>query len=563
MKSSWFGLRLDVFIAGAAVMALELMGSRLLAPVYGNTIFVWGSLIGVVLAALSVGYFFGGKLSDIRPNFSTFSLVLFSAGILTLLIPIIAAPVFDWVVSLNVGERYGPLLATTMILAPPSALLGMISPYAIRLAARSYERIGNVSGNLYSLSTIGSILGTFLTVFVLIPQFGVNRIILAVAITLLLASLFGLDARIKILVLILLLLSPFLAPYITRRASVAAYTLALGNVVYETDSPYHHIVVTDGIDALRGGGRVRTLLLDDNFHSAMDLDDPDRVVYVYTDYFNLGFLVNPLTKNVLFIGGGGFTGPKQFLKKYSSVQVDVVEIDAEVIRVAKQYFSVPDDPRLRIFNEDGRIYLHRSEKKYDLIVLDAYSRTFVPFHLMTVEFFREAYEDLTANGVLIQNLISGTVGVYAGLLKAEVRTMATVFPNVYAFPTRGSAYSEPQNVMLVATSNKTLISLQEFASKAMENSQANPKLKEYVENYDLVDTVGARVLTDDFAPVETLLNPLTGQPISRTDEVQPVISREFSIIAITVILAAVGVFLVFRYNGKIRRTMLEARRLFH
>lgn len=547
-------VRITVFIAGAAVMALELLGSRLLFPVFGSDIFVWGSLIGVVLSGLSAGYFLGGKMADVRPDVNSFSLIVFAAGIYALAMPLISPPVFDAVVSWNLGARYGPLAATTVILGPPSLLLGMVSPYAIRLLARTFADLGSVSGNLYSLSTLGSIMGVFLTVFVLIPEFGVNRIIFGVGLVLLAVSVIGLNVKIKAIVLLVLIVSPFIAPYLTRRATVAAYTFALSSIIYETDTPYHHIVVADGFDPIHGGDKIRTLLLDDNFHSAMDLDEPDRNVYVYTEYFHIGALWNDDVKDVLFIGGGGFTGPKQFLQNYPDVLVDVVEIDEEVIRVARTYFAVPDDPRLRIFNDDGRVYLRKSDKAYDLVVLDAYSKTFVPFHLMTKEFFEEMGRDLSPNGVVISNLITYSVGSGSGLLKAEVQTLQTVFPQVYVFPTRGAQDSQAQNIILVATMNDQRLTQEDLLSRVSTILTPIPSLRDHVGKYAEVDVSGAPVLTDDYAPVETLLNPITGQSLTRNDDERAALSTEsfrLILVALTIVIGTLA-FAVYRRR---RRTL--------
>ena len=491
-------------------MALELLGSRLLAPVFGNSIFVWGSLIGVVLAALSTGYYLGGKLADLKPDFQTLSIVIFSAGLLVIGLPALAPPLFNWIVKLSIGDRYSPLLATVGLLGPASVLLGMVSPFAIRLAAKSFEKLGKASGNLYALSTLGSIVGTFLTVFVLIPEFGVNKIILSLGVTLLVVAFFGLGFRLKAFVLVLLLVLPLAAPYmVSRRLTVATYTLALGDTIYETDTPYHHLIVADAYDPVHQS-TVRYLILDDNLHSAMDLNNPNRTVFEYTDYFNLGFLLGSNITRVLFIGGGGFTGPKAFLNEYPRVTVYVAEIDPEVIRVAEEYFAVnASNPRLHIYNEDGRILLQENPQKYDLMVLDAYSKSYVPFHLMTTEFFKEVASHLTSGGSVISNLIASTSGDQAQLLMAEVRTMSTVFPNVYVFPVRGADYQDPQNVILLGTMLPNRLTKTDFTNLAANTT--TPKIPaSYVENYFTLDTSNALVLTDDYAPVENLLNPLTG-----------------------------------------------------
>ncbi|HKM77468.1 MAG TPA: fused MFS/spermidine synthase [Candidatus Bathyarchaeia archaeon] len=543
-------LLLCVFISGAAVMALELLGSRLLAPVFGNSIFVWGSLIGVVLAALSTGYYLGGRLADRQPNLHTLSGLILAAGLLIVALPALTPPVLDAIVKLNVGERYSPVIATIFLLAPPSILLGMVSPFAVRLATRTVERVGGASGNLYALSTLGSIVGTFLTVFVLIPEFGVNKIILAIGMTLLIVAFLGLGSRMKVLVLIILIILPFAAPYmVSRRLTIATYTLALGDTIYETDTPYHHLQIADSYD-LAHQSTIRILILDDNLHSAMDLKDPNRTVFPYTDYFHLGFLLNPNITRVLFIGGGGFTGPKKFLRNYPSVQVDVVEIDPEVIKVAEQYFLVDArDSRLHIYTGDGRIFLHETAQKYDLIVLDAYSRSYVPFHLMTAEFFKEVVGHLNAKGCVISNLISGISSNDDQLLVAEVNTMHTVFPNVYIFPVSGASVPSVQNVILLATLLPQHLSEADFENlTATDAATRIPGLGVDVMNYFMISQNNSPILTDNYAPVETLLNPMNGQPI--TNDQEPLISwmEESRIIAA---LAIVGIIFVILRKKKV------------
>ncbi len=537
-------LLLSVFISGAVVMALELLGSRLLAPVFGSSIFVWGSLIGVVLAALSVGYYLGGRLADLKPDFQILSIVIFAAGLFVVGLPALAPPLFDFTVKLGIGDRYSPLLATTALLGPPSILLGMVSPYAIRLVTRSVEKLGRASGNLYALSTLGSIIGTFLTVFVLIPSFGVNKIILALGVTLLVVAFFGLGLRLKVFVLLVLLVLPFAAPYlVSRRLTIAAYTLALGDTIYETDTPYHHLLVADSYDPTHQS-YVRYLILDDNLHSAMDLNYPDRAVFDYTDYFHMGFLLNPKITRVLFIGGGGFTGPKAFLKDYPNVTVDVAEIDPEVIRVAEEYFFVnASNPRLHIYNDDGRIFLQENAQKYDLVVLDAYSKSYVPFHLMTAEFFKEVAAHLTGEGSVISNLIAGINGDASKLLAAEARTMGTTFPNVYVFPVSGTDYQNPQNVIILATLQSSTLTKADFENLATRTTSFEPPtLKDDVANYFSIETSNAPVLTDNYAPVETLLNPLTGQSLTR-DEVPSVDWHEVENV-VAVILSVALVFMI-------------------
>jgi spermidine synthase len=499
-------LRFDVFIAGAIVMALEIAGSRILAPFFGNTIFVWGSLIGVVLAALSLGYFLGGRLSDRSPSFYQFSVILLAAGISILVMSVASPLILEAVFSINLGDRYGPLLATSILLIIPGTLLGMVSPYAVKLSAENLEKIGGTSGNIYSLSTVGSIFGTFMTVFILIPELGVRSILFALGLTLVAISLLGLDNFGRGLVVIIILI-----------ASVPALPLSIGStfrsgdLVFEKDSPYNHIEITDDHNS-----GTRTLRLNGLRHSAMYLDGSLDAVFPYTDFFHLPFLFNPSIKEVLFIGGGGFTGPKKFLSMYEDVTIDVVEVDGAVVKAAIEYFNVTDDPRLNIFVEDGRIHLTKTEKKYDLIVLDAYSKTYVPFHLMTQEFFEEVSDDLSTDGIVISNVIASVVGDTSDIFRAQYRTIGTSFPNVYVFPTIDST-GTVQNIMVLATKSFEQTNPLDLRTKTSSSPEEIPELLSMAGRFygGVIPVSDVPVLTDDYAPVEKLLNPVTGQPLNR------------------------------------------------
>jgi len=313
--------------------------------------------------------------------------------------------------------------------------------------------------------------------------------------------------------------------YRMKAVSVLAISLAVAlaaappaqasGVVYVKDTPYHHLVVMD--NSLND---VRTLLLDNNFHGAMDLKNPDRIVYKYTGYFHLGFLFNPEIRNVLFVGGGCYSGPKKFLNDYNWVEVDVVEIDPEVTWVAREYFGLREDPRLRSYSLDGRVYLAQTESFYDLIIMDAYDRNYIPFHLMTQEFMLELKSHLTPNGVIVFNIITALTGEASTLFKAEYRTMKTVFPQVYVFPVSSWNLEMAQNVAVVATNSDAFYSKATLFSRAETYAHLGPpQLGEYTTHYweAEIDVGDAPVLTDDYAPVADLLNPLSGKPYIREE----------------------------------------------
>src|ERR671917_1355357 len=344
LLAKWFissrftkSLAVLVFVAGMASMSLEFAASRILIPVFGSSIYTWGSLIGVILTGLSIGYHVGGKLADKNPNFIKLCLAVFSAGLYIIFIPLIAPTITSAFIQFFVSDsQYASLFAVFTLLIVPTFLLGIVSPYAIKLATRRLAELGNVSGNLYSLSTIGSIVGTFLTVFILIPTFEINYIIFGLGVTLMVfSSLFGLARFPKVLtvfVVVVLLLS-FPSISLSSAGNVMVHT---GTLVYEKETLYSHLDVIDY-------GNIRTLYLDGNIHSQMYKDKPEELVNTYTKYFHLGFVFNPNAKDVLFVGGGGFSGPKNFLSMYSDVRIDVVEIDPDVIGAARDYFNLHVD----------------------------------------------------------------------------------------------------------------------------------------------------------------------------------------------------------------------------
>ena len=503
-----------VFVAGTASMSLEFAASRILIPVFGSSIYTWGSLIGVILTGLSLGYHIGGKLADKNPNFLKLCLAIFSAGLYIIFIPFIAPTITSAFIQFFVSDsQYASLFAVFTLLIVPTFLLGIVSPYAIKLATRRLTELGNVSGNLYSLSTIGSIAGTFLTVFVLIPTFEINYILFGLGVTLMVfSSLFGLTRFPKILtvfVVVLLIFFPTLS--LSSAGTVMVHT---GTLVYEKETLYSHLDVIDY-------GNIRTLYLDGNIHSQMYKDKPEELVNTYTKYFHLGFLFNPNAKDVLFVGGGGFSGPKNFLSMYSDVHIDVVEIDPDVISAARNYFSLPIDngSKLMIYNDDARNFLSKTEKKYDLIILDAFSKNYVPFHLMTMEYFQLLGERLTSDGVIISNNIGSMAGDRSDIVRAVYKTISQVFPSVYVFPTEHNSRNL-QNIMLAAMKTPTEHSKDELRQLGSNNDNNNYNFSTALADLDYLEhlyeeelkTSDVPLLTDQFAPVEILINPVTNEP---------------------------------------------------
>ncbi|MBI4258902.1 MAG: fused MFS/spermidine synthase [Thaumarchaeota archaeon] len=509
LKRRNIGLRIQVFVSGFAVMVLELVGSRFIAPVFGNSIFTWGSIIGVVMTGLAAGYHYGGKLADRSPSPRKFSSLIFTAGMLVVLLPFLVPYILGLSITLGLGDQYGPLLSSALILGPQTFVLGMVSPYAVKIGVQTLTSLGNVAGNLYSLSTVGSIIGVFAAAFVLIPMWDVRSIIFALGISLMLTSLIWL-AKLPITitaVVIILLATPLNIP----ASQIFSYS---GEVVYEKETPYSHLSVIDSGDR-------RILYLNGLPHSGMNLEDPNRLVFTYTRYFHIGLLANPDTKNVLFVGGGGFSGPKNFLATYPDVNVDVVEVDPDVIDAAKQYFEVKPDPRLTISNMDGRLFLTLNNKPYDLIILDAYAKTYVPFHLMTREFMQLLHARLTPQGAVVSNLIGSLTGDTSDLVRAEYKTIASVFPIVDLFTTSDLGPGAVQNLILVFRKNgqplAESINDSMTTDDAVSGSLTIDDIRRLYPHPTPVEDVP--LLTDNYAPVENLLNPVTGHPYELEQQV--------------------------------------------
>ncbi|MEM4716859.1 MAG: fused MFS/spermidine synthase [Candidatus Caldarchaeum sp.] len=488
-----------VVLSGAVVMCIELASSRLLAPIFGNTIFVWGSLIGVVLTALSAGYWLGGRLADRVSSIKTLEAIVFTGGLLTFSIPYLSPMVLEGVAAAGLDERAGPLLATTILLAPPTIPLGMVSPYAVKLLSSARSRVGSSAGDVYSLSTAGSIAGTFLTVFVLLPNLDVRTVILAGGASLMAVSALHLSKASKAITVAL-----FLMVFTPAGFVVQSITATGGEVIYVKETLYNSMAVVRQDEIL-------TMYLNGLPHSATSVNDPYRLVFAYTRFFELGPALNPNASRVLFVGGGGFSGPKYFVKTHSQIQVDVVELDPDVVEAAKKFFMVPETDRLRIFVDDGRMFLQRVEAVYDVVVLDAYAKTYVPFHLMTLEFYELVKRRMSSDGVLVVNLIASLTGDTSEIFWTAYKTVGMVFERLYVFKASEYSSGTVQNLILAACVSSSC-SLEDAVKRVRDGWLAErvktslwtvvPPLDEYP------------LLTDAYAPVERMINPVTGKPYS-------------------------------------------------
>lgn len=495
-------LEITAFVSGAVLLALEVVASRVVAPYFGNSIYVWGSLIGVFLAALALGYFLGGIVADRWPLTSVFAGVVFVAGALVFPIPLAAPALLEAIGLADYGPRASPLLATLALFFAPSVVMGMVSPFAVRLRAHTVATIGGVAGVLYAVSTAGSIVGTLLAAFVLIPLLGVRTII------------FVLGA--------LLMILAAAAWWWSRRGGVAvaaaaiAILAAIGIAVaspaaepqirFAQDTVYHRIAVSDE-------GATRYLKLDNYWQSGLDLTDPRRTVFAYSDYMHLPVIFRPQARRVLMIGLGGGTVPTRYHEDYPAMTIDVVELDPAVVRVARTYFGLPSDGRIRVTAQDGRLFLARARDRYDIILLDAYLIDTIPFHLATKEFMEIARAHLVPSGVLASNVIGALDGPRSGFFRAVYRTFRQVFPTVYVVPVGWGEYDSREalrNIIIIGTDQPAMSkdAIAAAAVRAVRNPGVSLARFEQAAA-DLytapIPTEDVPILTDDYAPVEILI----------------------------------------------------------
>ena len=531
-----------VFLSGAVLMSLEMIGSRLLAPTFGTSIYVWGSLITVVMAALTLGYFLGGRLADRRPSLRAMGKILAVAGLLTGFLPFWTAPVNRQLADL--GPRTGSLLAAVAFFFLPSVLMATISPYGIKLAGRSLTTIGHTAGRMSALSSAGSILGTLVTSFFLIPVMGIRNIVHTLGLILLvLAALVFLlsflgraglrddgaqdgkpQAGPLVLALFCLAMTVLLALSVWIRPPVARLHGPISSkVLYARDTLYHQIVVDEV-------GGERHLHFDRSWQSAIYVDDPLRDVFSYTSYLHLGAVAVPKPRRMLVIGLGGGTAPRIFLHDYPSLEsIDAVEIDPEVAAIARRFFMMPDDPRLHVIVQDGRLFVEKMARlvsagqadPYDLVVIDAYFADAIPYHLTTREFLLALRQVVSADGVVVSNIIGSFACRQSRLLRSMSRTIADVFAQVYTFPVN-SWYNQfdaetLRNIIVIATQTDKRWSRQKWLNQA-ESLHASGAIREDVAalaKYMVVDPTLLKltraddipILTDDFAPVDTLQSP--------------------------------------------------------
>jgi spermidine synthase len=493
-------LILIAFFAGAAVMIIEIAANRVLAPWFGNTIFTWTGLIGVILLALSVGYYVGGRLADYRCDDITLSHLLALSSMTILLIPLFHLTVGKYLQ--NADSILGPILASALLFALPGFLLGTLSPYIIRLVSlqSSDRHIGLSTGTIFMFSTLGGVIGTFSAGFFLVPRIQLHNVFVFVAFTMMALSMIGylfhLNQNESLLSLLLL--------FIVNILLLTSYTIIRPtndpSVIYDQNTFYHRIrVYQKEVDK---GDKMISLYLDTAFEGAR-YERSQQIPSKYQRYWELSRIFSPQLERAAFLGAGAFVMPEALIRSRSTVKVDVIEVDPQLIEVGRRFFKIDEYPQMHIIIDDARRYLRLTKNKYDLIFADVYHgfRT-VPAHLITKEFFSLIKDRLNDRGVFMMNLIGSVHGYNSLLFKSILNTINTSFNQTYVFAIDPNKLNKLQNIIIVALDNNTTFSPTEI-QKPGNIALTSSLLSHYISK-DKYDLSGAYVFTDNYNPVEYL-----------------------------------------------------------
>ena len=511
-------LYFTVFFAGMTTLAIEFTASRLLGSVFGTSNLVWASIIGLILIYLTIGYFVGGWWADRSPYPKTFYSTLIWGAFLSGLIPFISRPVLrmaaDAFDALQIGVLAGSFTAVLILFSIPITLLGVVSPFAIRLALHDSREAGQISGRIYAISTLGSFVGTFLPVLVMIPLLGTTRTFVAFGIMLSLVALVGFGVTNEKRLALIYLWIPIILILLGILWGNGTIKNTSGQI-YETESAYNYIQVLQD-------GDYRYLRLNEGqgIHS---IYHPDQLAYqgpwmqfLAAPFFNPSpFTIDEVSRYAI-VGLAAGTTARQASAVYGPIPIDGFEIDPEIIRVGQRFFDM-NQPNLNPIAEDGRIGLARSENRYTVIGIDAYRPPYIPWHLTTQQFFQEVFNHLDDHGVLVINV--GRAPEDRRLINGLVATIQTIFPSVYVmdipdtfnsivYATRqlstvDDLYRNYQALVEEAGVDPILI---DAVQKAILNLQTNP-CEDFIQADD-VRHQGCVVFTDDWAPIEWITNSL-------------------------------------------------------
>jgi len=464
----------SVGLSGACVMIFELTGARMIGPYFGTSIYVWTNVIGVILASLSLGYYIGGHKADEQDAHHLLASCLGATGLSVLLCLVIHDIVLRNLAHLVYDPRLGGLCASLILFALPSIFFGSISPIATRLMLKSLDETGKVTGKIGAISTIGSLIGTFVGGFILIPYLGVQQVMLSVGVVmLLLSAIFSMQHFLKYAGLGIII--------------VALYCIFPKGARGERFSTlYNDVLIYETTDEL--GDSIRIMQVNNHIGSAQYLHSDD-LVYPYLRQFRIDQQLVPNFTNTLTIGGAACSYPRELLMQYDDVLVDVIEIDGELTEIAHKHFDLPYSSRLNTYIQDGRYYVQHSKKTYDVIYIDAFNDLrSIPFQLTTQEFFKDVGRVLNPNGAVIINALSSLDDDKTDMIQALLNSIKTAFPYVKVLRVEPTLPIDALQSLCIIAMKQPI----ELTNKQNEEQEINLSGK-------------SLILSDDYAPVERLV----------------------------------------------------------
>lgn len=499
-------LYIGVFFAGCTSLAVEMSASRLLGNYFGSSNLVWAAIIGLILIYLSVGYTIGGKWADRSPEYKTFFTILCWASLLIGLIPLASRPIlraasqaFD---DMQVGVMLGSFIAVLALFSLPVTLLGTASPFAVRIAMDDKEHAGSVAGKIYTISTLGSFIGTFLPALLLVPAFGTYKTFVFLGAMLMVCALLGLWQTVGSQHALKMLWMPVvlaLATFIGLRG----YDKQAQGIIYESESAYNYIQVQHINDyyllRLNEGQGIHSI-----YHPTVENFQGSWEQVLSAPFFNPAPIHKDDVRNIAILGLAAGTSARQAYHVFPDAHIDGFEIDPKIVDVGYEYFRM-DVPTLDVYVVDARWGLNHSQVEYDIISIDAYRPPYIPWHLTTREFFEETYEKLSPSGALVINV--ARILDDRRLVDALYTTIEAVYPSVYImdipntlnsiiFATRQSTQQDNliKNYIALSEENESSSLLLTSLETAILNLQPLPQK--------------TTLFTDDHSPVEWITNAM-------------------------------------------------------
>jgi spermidine synthase len=504
-QSYWFQslfLSAIAFFAGAAVMVIELAGIRILAPWFGNSLYTWTGLIGVILVSMSCGYYIGGLIADKRPTYVLLAHLIAVAGVSTLLIPFVYPALEP-----KIGMEHfisGPIAASLLLFAFPGCVLAAVSPFAVKLISllTHDQKVGVSAGYISMFSALGSVIGTFGAGFWLIPHLQLRTLFVIVGVILSLFAIVGYGLfsvprkrKTQLLTGFCLFTAGILVVCLLSENPVASDTL------FEQTTYYHRIRVSENQTAT--GDTRRLLHLDSTTEGGQYLSARELPIH-YQKYWELTKVFCPHLKSALFLGGGGFAMPEAVHDAFPQSRIEVIELDPMVIEVGQRFFRTGEYPRMQVIAGDARLYLRHTDRRYDFIFGDAFNGVHnIPAHLVTVEFFDAVKRHLTSRGMYMMNIISAVEGGQSMLFHAVTNTMAKVFRHIEVFTLDPDHRAPLQSLLVLASTEELPVS-----SLATTTSLSRATKERFQKSYLRPDQYAVSkqmVLTDEYNPVEYIV----------------------------------------------------------